>query len=135
MGMAESTAQILVAEDDPELRWLLARALRREGYDVLEFEDGRALLAVLQAAPGETMAHVKRVVVSDVCMPVLDGLELVRCVRQASLPTPIILLTGFAESALRARALGLGATAVLDKPVDLPALRGVVGRCIRAPRR
>jgi DNA-binding response OmpR family regulator len=68
-------------------------------------------------------------------MPLLDGLELVRCVRGASLPTPIILLTGFADSALRARALGLGATAVLEKPIDLPVLRGIVNDCIRNPLR
>jgi DNA-binding response OmpR family regulator len=117
---------VFLAEDDPALRALLASALRREGYHVLEAADGRALtLAIASAllargAPGRTL------VVSDVRMPGQDGLGVLRAFGNNARCPPFILLTAFGDPELHAEARRLGALAVFDKPFDVDLLCAAV---------
>jgi two-component system response regulator MprA len=107
--------RVLVVDDDPPLRRMLARTLSAEGYDVTVAADGgAALLEAERAAPD--------VIVLDVAMPALDGLAVCRRLRSKGLPTPILMLT--ARDAVPDRVAGLdaGADDYLVKPFAIQEL-------------
>lgn len=120
--MHEPGALVLIlAEDDADLRALVSRALRREGYTVFEAADGEELLLLatgLEQAPD--------LVVSDVQMPLLSGPKALARLRAAGLKCPIILITAFGGEEARAAAQQLGRCVVLDKPLDLGELKAAV---------
>lgn len=125
---------IVVAEDDHEMRRLVVSNLRETGDHVLEARDGLDLLDIVRAwyYPG-TRAQPIDVIVSDVRMPGLTGLDIVDMLRDRSLRIPVILTTAFGSNLLRAEAHKLGVAEVLDKPFELDDLRAAVARV--APRR
>ena len=122
---------VILAEDDTEFRRLLASVLQQEGYEVVEAPDGLALLASL-----ENTLTVRRerpdafLVVADVRMPGLSGLDVLAILRCATWRTPVILITAFGDEATHAEGQELGAVAVLDKPFDVDVLRAAVKETI-----
>jgi len=108
---------VLVADDDEDSRMLVANALRRAGFAVMEAENGKVLLTLFRE-----FAPANPLVVSDVVMPECDGLEATAAVRKGSPRTPILLMTGLGGAALLRSAKDAGADLVLSKPVDLPLL-------------
>ena len=114
--------RVLLAEDDPEMRWLVARTLRRDGYDVVEVEDGDELYREITMRIVRTGTPDIDLIVTDVRMPGRSGLEIVELLRGADHDVPVILMTAFGEEALRERASSTGAV-LLDKPFALPDLR------------
>lgn len=119
-------ARVLLAEDDDAMRELVAGALKGDGYHVIEAVDGHDLAArlsrlVLAEWPGEPID----VIVSDVCMPGFDGLEVLAGLREAGIRTPVVMMTGFPSERTAGRAHRLGAT-LLAKPFDLDVLRSHV---------
>jgi CheY-like chemotaxis protein len=131
----EDIAPILLAEDDPTMRELVATVLRADGYGVLEASDGAELLARIEAAiadPGRRAPPIS-LLVSDVRMPGMSGLDVLALLRCGHWTTPVILVTAFPEAAVRWEAMQLGATAVLEKPVDIDVLRAAVCRALNHP--
>ena len=121
-------ASVLLAEDDMEMRRLLASALRKDGYEVIEAKDGTELLDYLATA----MLHGDRfgwpeVIITDVRMPGATGLQVLAGLRQSDWETPIVLITAFGDEAVHTAAGQLGA-ALLDKPFDVDDLRQIVRR-------
>lgn len=118
--------RVLLAEDDDEMRWIVASRLRRCGYEVVECRDGLELadqLGIGQNGP----ALAVDLVISDIQMPYITGLEILRAllaVRTAHLP--VILITSFGDSETHEEAQRLGAAAVVDKPFELSRLVDVV---------
>jgi two-component system, OmpR family, response regulator MprA len=107
--------RVLVVDDDPPLRRMLARTLVAEGFEVTVAPDGgAALVAAERSAPD--------VIVLDVAMPALDGLAVCRRLRGKGLPTPILMLT--ARDAVPDRVAGLeaGADDYLVKPFAVQEL-------------
>ncbi len=80
----------LVVDDDPHIRDLVARVLRRHGYDVRTAADGTEALA-------EVARDVPAVVVSDLVMPGMSGLELAGRLRAAAVPLPVVLFSASAD--------------------------------------
>jgi CheY-like chemotaxis protein len=115
--------RILLADDDVEMRDLLARVLRADGYEVWPVRDGAALLDVIEKAP--RLRPVPEVVISDVRMPGRSGMEVLAHLRTNHFQTPVILISAFADDALHEEADRLGAR-MLDKPFDLERLREAV---------
>jgi DNA-binding response OmpR family regulator len=115
---------VLVAEDDLEMRRLVVQALRRDGYDVHEAEDGGRLLVSVTAAYQDPNAEVD-LIVSDIRMPVCTGLQIVQSLRDAHWTLPVILMTAFGDTSTRAYAEALGAI-LFDKPFALEDLRTAV---------
>jgi DNA-binding response OmpR family regulator len=124
-------ARIVVAEDDFEMRRLVADCLRREGYEVQEVADGGELLLRI-----EDNLFMRRfpipvdLFVTDIRMPVYTGLEIVTGLREAGLDMPVIIMTAFGNPETRGRAEALGA-ALLDKPFKMEQLRALVRRLLR----
>jgi DNA-binding response OmpR family regulator len=116
-----STRQrVLVADDDPEMRALIAYFLKRAGYWVVEASDGVEVVDRM-APPGQVASGITAIV-SDVKMPGLGGLDLLTALRCASVEIPVILMTAFPDDAMRAEARLLGAAALFEKPLDVAAL-------------
>lgn len=113
--MTDTTGKVLVAEDDRAVRDAVERALGFEGYDVITARDGaEALQRVLNDAPD--------LVVLDVMMPIVDGLETCRRLRAAGNPVPVLMLTARTEVADRVAGLDAGADDYLAKPFALEEL-------------
>lgn len=86
-------ATVIVVEDDAALRALLARTLADEGYSVLTAGDGAEALALATTLSGQL-----GLVVTDIRMPVMDGLTLAENLARFSVPPPILFISGFAEA-------------------------------------
>lgn len=114
---------IALAEDNPQLRALLAMALETTGYRVLQAETGERLVAIVRRSleAGEPL----RLIITDVRMPTLGGLEAARMLRDAGHTGPLIFMTAFGDAWTRSQAAGLGAL-LLDKPLSLRVLRNAV---------
>jgi CheY-like chemotaxis protein len=110
-------ARVMLAEADPEFRRALAAALRREGYEVLEAADGQLLVRSIILSL-ERDGRVPELIISGVQMPGCTGLEVLARVRRIGWSTPFILLSERGEAGDYGEAERLGATFVLDKPLE-----------------
>lgn len=110
------TPKILLAEDDAELRELLALVLENDGYQVSQYSDGQQLLARLEEGDP---CHL---VISDIRMPGLSGLDVLARRSRRQQQVPFICMTAFGDVQTHAKARHLGATATIDKPFDLDEL-------------
>ena len=120
-------AHLLIAEDDRAFRSLLAANFRDDGYEVEEVCDGYELLQTLAASlEDEARPRTSRLVITDVYMPHVGGLDVLRWVRDEALHLPFIVITALGNRATHDRAKRLGAYAVLEKPFDLDDLRTAV---------
>jgi DNA-binding response OmpR family regulator len=123
---------VLLAEDDPEMRHLVAEALRDDGYQVVELVDGGRFLVNIAArvkAERGTAASVD-LIVSDIRMPVCTGLQIVSALREAHWRTPVILMTAFGDEATHRHAASLDAV-LFDKPFEMDDLRAAIARLLR----
>lgn len=114
--------RILVAEDDPEMRRLLAWNLRKAGFDTVECSDGWDLLdhlgnPVLSGAPDDF-----DLIVSDIRMPGVTGLEVLEGIHETEWFVPMILITAFGSDQVHREAEELGAAGMFDKPFDIKEL-------------
>jgi CheY-like chemotaxis protein len=123
--------RVLVAEDDREMRRLVVEALRKDGHEVTEAADGGRLLVRLAEVfdRDPSLAEVD-VIISDIRMPVCNGLDLVERMFEARWRVPCILMTAFGDDEIRRRAEAVGAL-LLDKPLSLEQLREAVARLAR----
>jgi len=123
---------VLVAEDDAEMRRVIVDTLVRDGAEISEAASGVALFDWLRR-----MAHdgeLPDLLISDVRMPGLSGLQVLRMVRDRGWSVPVILITAFGDEDTHNEASDLGATAVFDKPFDVDDLRTAVVHFVRDPR-
>ena len=113
---------VILAEDDDELRRLLTMKLARRGCTVLAAHNGMELARlIVDRALGPNARGGAEVVISDIRMPGITGLEIVTMLRQVDWVLPVILITGFGDVATHAEAARLGVR-LFDKPVDLDVL-------------
>jgi DNA-binding NtrC family response regulator len=115
------TIKVLLIEDEKISREQLAKVIRKEGFEVLEAENGRVGLDVFKK-------ELPEIVVTDVKMPDVDGLEVMHTVRRFSKNVQIILITAFGETDTVIAALREGALDYLKKPLDLDQLTLALGR-------
>ena len=115
---------ILVAEDQPDIRDLLVLNLRQAGYQVLAVADGRQALASQDEQASDLL-------VLDLMMPGLDGLEVCKALRARGRSTPILMLTAKSTELDRVLGLELGADDYLTKPFSLAELLARVKALLR----
>lgn len=115
---------VALAEDDPDLRGLLADVLRERGFDVVEAADGASLLQILRR-----MALA--LVVTDMWMPSLTGSDVLQLRRREGDETPFVVITA-APPWVTAHVGGLQRVTVLRKPFAATVLIGVIERMLAA---
>jgi DNA-binding NtrC family response regulator len=112
---------ILIVDDDPRIRASVPGALKSEALDVRTAEDAERALSLLGERPAD-------VVLSDIRMPGMDGLELLRLLRQRAPSVAVILMTAYDDLPTVAIAMREGAVDFLVKPLELQHLRSVIRR-------
>jgi len=122
--MAHET--ILVVDDEPLIRRAIARRLLTAGYDVLEAEDGRT--AIERASTGVDLA------ILDYRLPDIDGVAVLRQLKQSDQDLLVILLTAYADVDTAVAAMKLGAYHFANKPFDLEALVAIVEQALETTR-
>jgi two-component system response regulator PilR (NtrC family) len=108
--------RILVVDDERSMRELLAIVLRREGYEVLLAENGRAAIGLLESEPVDLL-------ISDIKMPDLSGVEVLRAAKRIDPDILGIMITAFASTDTAVEAMRLGACDYLSKPFDIDLLK------------
>jgi CheY-like chemotaxis protein len=125
--------RILVAEDDGDMRNLMGQLLRRDGYEVVECPNGVGLLDYLSTFLGRSKPERFDLIISDIRMPGLSGLEVVGGLhRQPDFP-PTILMTAFGDAEIHAEAEEIGVAAMFDKPFDMHELLAKVHETVPLP--
>ena len=118
-------AKLLIVEDDDSVRTLAARALERDGHNVTTATDGaRGLDMIRQALGGYDL------VVSDIRMPEMDGIEMATAAAREFPTMKIMLMTGYADQRERAEELNGIILDVVQKPFTLAEIRARVGRAL-----
>jgi two-component system cell cycle response regulator CpdR len=118
-------ARILITEDEDSLRSFVARALRLDGHVTVEAADGAEGLEALADGGFDLL-------LSDIRMPVMDGIELTHKAAAAHPGLRILLMTGYAEQRERADDLATKIVDVVSKPFSLPDIRTAVARALAA---
>ena len=121
--MQSAKEQIWLAEDDDSLRKVMQRALQRADLSVRVFNSGDALLEAFAS-------HAPAVVISDIRMPGMDGLELLAQLHQSQPQLPVIITTAHSDLDSAVAAYEGGAFEYLPKPFDLDELQAVVERAL-----
>src|SRR5688500_17571193 len=119
---------VLLVDDEAELLSVLGRALRGRGHEVEAVGDARKALDLVGSGKNYD------VVVSDISMPDMDGITLLRGVRERNLDLPVVLMTGSPSIETAVRAVELGALRYLTKPFRAEELEGVVEYAVRLHR-
>lgn len=123
-GRPGISGRVLVVDDDPRLSRIFADVLREAGFAVDTVADGGHALALLERAPFDT-------IISDLALPGIGGMELLRTVRERGLELPVIFVTGTPHLSTAMEAVEFGAFRYLLKPIDAEQLIEVVGRAVR----
>jgi two-component system NtrC family response regulator len=115
--------RILVVDDDESLRWVTQVQLQQAGYEVAAAESGEAAVEMLQESPAE-------LVITDLRMPGMSGLDLLRRIRAGFPETTVVMVTAFATVETAVEAMKAGAYEYITKPVNPDELKLVVGRAL-----
>ncbi len=110
----ENLSKILIIDDDPDHRAVLAASLAEKGFHVAQAEDGQVGLSMVGS-------HAPQLILLDFAMPGMNGAEVARAVRALHADLPIVFMTGFADTQAIVDAMGPDVT-ILQKPFRLPGL-------------
>src|SRR3984885_10248715 len=121
---AAAPLRVLVVDAEPAIRRFLRTSLRAEGYDLVEAETGEAALAEIRRRPPD-------LVVLDLGLPGISGLDVIRQLREAGSAVPIIVLTVRADEAGKVKALDLGADDYVTKPFGMDELLARIRTALR----
>jgi len=118
--------RILVVDDEPGVRDLLAKILATADYHVDTVPDGASAIERLRAAEYDLL-------ITDLKMPGMDGLSVIREARRTAPVLPVIIITGCSTEASAIEAINLGVAGYLTKPFRLPRILAVAARALGEP--
>lgn len=116
-------ARILVVDDEPSIRELLSKTLALAEYDVDLAPDGRTAVDRLKIIPYDLL-------ITDLRMPNMDGLAVIREARRLKPDIPVIIVTGYSTEASAIEAVNLGVAGYLTKPFRVPRVLAVVAKAL-----
>lgn len=123
----DEAARVLVVDDEPRLRQLIVRIMAREGFECRDAADGAAALDVLAEWPAP-------LVLSDLRMPGVGGVELLRAIRERHPGTAVVMITAVADVEVAVQCLAMGAMDYLTKPFHLDEVRARVRQALERRR-
>ncbi len=122
-GPPAGRARVLVVDDEASIRELLAKTLALAEYDVDLAPDGRTALERLRIIPYDLL-------ITDLKMPGVDGLAVIREARRLKADIPVIIITGFSTEASAIEAVNLGVAGYLTKPFRIPRVLAVAAKAL-----
>ena len=122
--MLPERKQVLIVDDEPNLRKILSAQLSRDGYDVLTAEDGEKGLAQLRE-------HHIDLIITDLKMPRVDGMTLLKRALEEEPELPVVMITAHGTIDTAVEALKLGAFDFVTKPFDKDEVRQIVAKALR----
>src|SRR5258708_33678450 len=123
----DKRGRILIADDEPMLLRGLDRVLTRAGYEVVTANDGHQASELLNKLEFDA-------IVSDISMPGMNGIQLLRCARERDLDVPVLLVTGAPAVETAVEALEYGAFQYLTKPVDAKQFEHAIEKAVQLHR-
>jgi len=124
MTTSSAALRILVVDDEPAIRRFLRTSLTAQGYHVREAENGSSALEEMRREPPD-------VLVLDLGLPDIDGLEIIKQLRETGSAVPIVVLSSRVDEAGKVRALDLGADDYVTKPFGIEELLARVRAALR----
>ena len=121
--MSASPLRVLVIDDEPPIRKLLRMGLSTQGYEILEAPNGKSALELLAEGPG--------LIILDLGLPDMQGLDLLRTIRARSEGVPIVVLSSRGDEAGKVEALDLGADDYVTKPFGMYELLARMRAAVR----
>jgi two-component system KDP operon response regulator KdpE len=121
--MSAPPLKVLVVDDEPPIRKLLRMGLSTQGYEILDAPSGKVAL--------ELVAQKPDLIILDLGLPDVDGLDLLRILRQKNEGVPIVVLSSRGEEAAKVRALDLGADDYVTKPFGMEELLARIRAALR----
>ena len=120
-------SKILIADDEKNLRWVLAKNLKEDGFSVVEADDGeKAFSYFVDEEPD--------MVILDYRMPKIDGMEVLRRINKINEKTPVIMITAHGNTEAAVEAMKLGAVDYLTKPFDMEELKIKINKALNIDR-
>ena len=123
---ADTRQRVLVVDDEEGIRDLLSRTLALAEYDVETSSDGKSALESIRN-------DGYKLLIADLRMPGMDGLTLIREVKQINPHLPIIIITGYSSESAAIEAVNLGVAGYLTKPVGIPQVLAAAARALGQP--
>ncbi|MCK4887997.1 MAG: response regulator transcription factor [Planctomycetes bacterium] len=117
--MVNQKKRIFFVDDEPQIRKIVQRTIERHGYDVICFEDGMSCLDELSVGDCDLL-------ITDVNMPGLDGIELLEKVKKIRPLLDVLIVTGYGDIPMAVRAVKNGAYDFIEKPLDRGRLIPVI---------
>jgi excisionase family DNA binding protein len=118
--------RILVVDDEPAVRELVSKTLEMANYEVDAAPDGAAALTKLDASEYDLL-------ITDLKMPGMDGLSVIREARRRTADLPVIIITGYSTETTAIEAINIGVSGYLVKPFRLPRILAVTARALGEP--
>jgi two-component system NtrC family response regulator len=115
--------RILVVDDEQHIRWVISRALKKDGYEVLEAENGEDCLKGLEK-------FCPHLVILDLKMPGMDGMELLERAKKSNKDLPVLMITAHGTIETAIQAMKAGAYDYITKPFDIDQLKLQVARAL-----
>ncbi|MBI4240337.1 MAG: sigma-54-dependent Fis family transcriptional regulator, partial [Candidatus Rokubacteria bacterium] len=120
-------ARILVADNEPSMRELLSITLKRDGYDVSTADGGEAAIEAVRREPFD-------LVITDVRMPKVDGIQVLKAVKDLAPDTVVIMITAFSSTENAVEAMKLGAYDYITKPFKLDEIKLIINNALEQKR-
>jgi len=126
-GGHATNGRVLIVDDEPDVRKVVKMTLNKAGYDVIEAEDGEKAIAAIKEGENPLLLDV---IISDIRMPKVNGVEAINYFQQQWPTVPLIVLTGFPDMEMATGFLRQGVVDYLVKPVEKEKLIAAVSKAI-----
>jgi DNA-binding NtrC family response regulator len=121
--MSEERAKILVVDDDPSLRNMMSIVLKKEGYHITTVDNAQSALNILKKGDVGLL-------ISDIKMPEISGIELLRKVKSIQPDMPVVMITAYGSTNDAVEAMKLGAEDYIPKPFNLDELKIIIHKAL-----
>ena len=126
-GALTGNGRVLVVDDEPSVRTIVRLLLEKAGYDVIEAENGEAAIEALNTGENRLVLDV---VICDIRMPKINGVQAIEYFQREYPHVPVIVLTAYPETRMAVSFMRNGVSDYLIKPVDAPKLRAAVEKAM-----
>jgi two-component system chemotaxis response regulator CheY len=126
-GALTGNGRVLVVDDEPDVRTVVRLTLEKAGYDVLEAEDGEKAIEAINAGENRLVLDV---VICDIRMPKINGVEAIAYFQREYPHVPLLVLTAFPNTDMAVSFMGQGVVEYLVKPVEAERLKAAVAKAV-----